>query len=111
MGFESQEAAERWAEAAEFRADQKREEALLQEKPRSHVYKRVRPQEPKPIQTVRDFVTKYGDDWRLMMQGQKNGFSWRDQMTFDEWEAVKMKNMETGFSPRVRHEDLHSRDD
>ena len=33
MGFESQEAAESFAEAAEFRADQKREERLLEPQP------------------------------------------------------------------------------
>ena len=72
----------------------------------SHVYKAVKAEEPEAQPTVREMVTKWGDNWRLMWPGTKGGYGWRDRMTFDNWEATQMKFMEKGIYPRVRDDDL-----
>ena len=61
----------------------------------------------KPPMTIAEAVTRYGDDWRLMMP--HIHFIYREHMesmTFDAWEALDMKAMERGEKSRIKTADL-----
>ena len=58
--------------------------------------------------TVREPVTKYGDEWRLMVPG--HHFIKREHMeseTSDTWDGLHMTQMERGKRPRIRLEDTY----
>lgn len=92
MGFESQEQAEAWAEAAEFRADQLREERLLRSSPSLGI-----------VAAVKQAVDHNTDNWRLYVArnapkpgrfggGKRpNWIDWIDEATHDQIDAAHMR--------------------
>lgn len=54
--------------------------------------------------TVRQAVTKWGDDWRLMMDQQSpyKHEVFMETVTRDGWEAADMVHMERGLLGRIR---------
>ena len=60
-----------------------------------------------PPMTIREAVTRYGDDWRLMMPHLH--FIHREHMeceTQDKWEFMDMVAMERGEKSRIKTGDL-----
>lgn len=74
-------------------------------------FRKTQQQEPKRHEmTIREAVTKYGDEWRLMFPDHR--FIREEHMeceTRDTWEALHMRQMERGERSRIRVEDI--RDD
>lgn len=67
--------------------------------------KKVAPQ-PKPVVTVRELVTKWGDDWALMAPTDSG--HWRSIITErpTDWrEAALVSMMERGNLPRIAYRD------
>lgn len=70
-----------------------------------------KPSKPDPRSapmTVREAVTKYGDNWRLMFPDHR--FIRAEHMeceTSDTWDALYMREMEKGERSRILVEDIH----
>lgn len=74
------------------------------EEPMSHRYKQVQKAGKKPIPTVREMVTKWGDIWAAMMPSEAGYYM---HQTDDFRDYINMKYMEKGEWPRIRTEDLY----
>lgn len=62
----------------------------------------------RPEMNIRELVTKYGDEWRIMVPG--HHFIQREHMesaTSDTWDGLQMRLMERGERSRIRLEDTY----